>query len=342
VVNKQICKFVGRYIDFCRLESRGKSMVNEYLVSVIVPMYYEEEVAEECYKRLKTVMEDNGLKHELIFVNDGSKDRTMEILRGLAKVDKCVKIIDFARNFGHQTAVTAGVYNSSGDAVVIIDADLQDPPELIMDMLAKWKQGYEVVYAKRKKRKGETWFKLFTAKCFYRFLAYMSDVQIPTDTGDFRLIDKKVAEAFKAMPERNRFVRGMVSWIGFEQTYIEYERDERFAGVTKYPLKKMIKFASDGIIAFSSKPLRFMTGLGCMTITLAFVILVYSLIVKLFGSSAEPGWTSLMVAITFFSGVQLLSLGVLGEYIARIYDESKNRPLYLIKDKINFDKEVRQ
>lgn len=312
-------------------------MEQDNLISIVIPMYFEEAVANECYIRIKDVMVKNNLKHELIFVNDGSKDKTMDILRSIAEKDLNVKIIDFARNFGHQTAVTAGVFHSNGDAVVIIDADLQDPPELIVDMINKWLRGYDVIYAKRKKRKGETWFKLTTAKYFYRFLSYMSDVDIPTDTGDFRLMDRKVVESFKLMPERNRFVRGMISWVGFNQTYIEYERDERFAGETKYPLKKMIKFASDGIIAFSSKPLRFMTGLGCATIVLAFIILIYSLIIKFFGTSAEPGWTSLMVAITFFSGVQLLSLGVLGEYIARIYDESKNRPLYIIKDRINFD-----
>lgn len=316
-------------------------MSDNYLISVVIPMYYEEAVARECYRRIKEVMTKNQLNHELIFVNDGSKDKTIDILKEIANEDKAVKIIDFARNFGHQNAVTAGVCHSKGDAVVIIDADLQDPPELIMDMIQKWKQNYDVVYAKRIKRKGETWFKLITAKYFYKFLAHMSDVSIPTNTGDFRLMDKKVVESFKAMPERNRFIRGMISWIGFDQTYIEYERDERLAGETKYPLKKMIKFAKDGIIAFSSKPLRLMTSLGCMTIALAFIILVYSLVIKFFGSSAEPGWTSLMVAITFFSGVQLLSLGILGEYIARIYDESKNRPLYIIKDRINFDNNTR-
>lgn len=312
-------------------------MTQNSLITVVIPMYYEEAVVNECYTRIKEVMNKNKIKHELIFVNDGSKDHTINILKSIAEKDKNVKIIDFARNFGHQTAVTAGIFHSSGDAAVIIDADLQDPPELIVDMIYKWNQGFDVVYAKRKKRKGETWFKLITAKYFYRFLSYMSDVEIPKDTGDFRLMDRKVVESFKAMPEKNRFVRGMVSWVGFNQTYIEYERDERFAGETKYPLKKMIKFASDGIIAFSSKPLNFMTGLGCMTILLAFIILVYSLFIKFFGTSVEPGWTSLMVAITFFSGVQLLSLGVLGAYVARIYDESKNRPLYIIKDKINFE-----
>jgi polyisoprenyl-phosphate glycosyltransferase len=307
------------------------------LITVVVPMYYEEAVAKECYKRIKEVMIQNNLAHELIFINDGSKDKTIEVLKAIAINDKSTKIIDFARNFGHQTAVTAGIFHSKGDAVVIIDADLQDPPELIVDMIHKWKQGYDVVYGKRKKRKGETWFKLVTAKYFYKFLSYMSEVEIPRDTGDFRLIDRKVVESFIAMPERNKFIRGMISWIGFNQTCIEYERNERFAGETKYPLKKMIKFASDGIIAFSSKPLRLMTCLGCMTILLAFIILVYSILRKFFGTTVESGWTSIMVAITFFSGIQLFSLGVMGEYVARIYDESKNRPLYIIKEKVNFD-----
>lgn len=313
-------------------------MQKDQLITVIIPMYYEEEVAAECYRRIKDVMIKGNLRHELIFVNDGSKDRTIDILKSILKRDSNIKIIDFSRNFGHQTAVTAGIFHSSGDAVIIIDADLQDPPELILDMIRKWEQGFDVVYAKRKKREGETWFKLITAKYFYRFLSYMSDVKIPTDTGDFRLIDRKVVESFKSMPERNRFVRGMISWVGFDQTYIEYERNKRFAGETKYPLKKMIKFAKDGIIAFSSKPLRLMISLGCITILLAFIILVYSLIMKFFGTGTQRGWTSLMIAITFFSGVQLFSLGVIGEYIARIYDESKNRPLYIIKDKINFEK----
>jgi len=311
-------------------------LINVNLISVVIPMYFEEEVANECYSRIKKVLMGNSLNYELIFINDGSKDKTLEILKEIANQDKNVKIIDFARNFGHQVAVSAGVYNASGDVVVIIDADLQDPPELIIDMLDKWKQGFDVVYAKRKKRKGETLFKVITAKYFYKFLQLMSEVNIPTDTGDFRLIDKKVVEAFKSMPERNRFIRGMISWVGFEQTYIEYEREERFAGNTKYPLFKMLKFASDGIISFSSKPLRFLLGLGSITIVIAIIIFIYSLYVKLTGKYTAPGWTSLMVTITFFSGVQLLCMGILGEYISRIYDESKNRPLYIVKQKINF------
>lgn len=306
------------------------------LLSVIVPMYYEELVAKECYNRLNKVLSNiKEMDHEIIFINDGSKDKTLEILTEIAEKDKNVKILDFARNFGHQVAVTAGLFNCSGDAVVIIDADLQDPPELINDMLEKWREGYDVVYGKRNKRKGESKFKLVTAKYFYKFLAYMSDVEIPKDTGDFRLVDKKVVEAFKSMPEQNRFIRGMMSWIGYNQTYIKYNRDERFAGETKYPLKKMIKFASDGIIAFSSKPLRLMTLLGSSAIGISIILVIYTLISKFF-YHASAGWTSLMCVLVFFGGVQLLSLGIIGEYIARIYDESKGRPLYFIKDKINF------
>lgn len=308
------------------------------LLSIIVPMYYEELVAYECYHRLKSVVNNiDFMDHEIIFVNDGSKDRTLSILKSIAKSDKNVKIIDFSRNFGHQAAVTAGLFNCKGDAVVIIDADLQDPPEIIPDMVEKWKDGHQVIYGKRKKRSGESKFKLLTAKYFYRTLSYMSSIEIPRDTGDFRLMDKIVVEAFKEMPEQNRFIRGMVSWIGFDQVALEYNRDDRFAGETKYPLRKMIKFATDGIVSFSTKPLKLTAIFGTCTIGISILLIIYTIITKIV-SNTSMGWASTMCVILFFSGVQLLSLGVIGEYIARIYDESKNRPLYLVKEKINFDK----
>ncbi|TVX93649.1 glycosyltransferase family 2 protein [Paenibacillus agilis] len=307
------------------------------LISVVIPAYYEEEVIEHCYETLTEVMSRTNYAYELIFVNDGSRDRTIEILTHIAHNDGNVKIIDFARNFGHQAAVTAGISKAKGDAVVIIDADLQDPPEVIVSMIAKWEEGYDIVYGKRKKREGETWFKLVTAKYFYKFLNYMSDVDIPKDTGDFRLIDSKVAHIFNRMSEKNRFIRGMISWIGFKQTYVEYDRNERFAGETKYPLRKMIRFATDGIVSFSSKPLKYIMRIGFVTVILALGLLIYSVCAKLLGSPTEPGWTSIMVAITLFSGVQMLSLGIIGEYIARIYDESKNRPLYIVQNEVNFE-----
>lgn len=312
--------------------------MREIIISIVIPVYYEEEVVRACYDALLEVIKKNAWQYELIFVNDGSKDRTLTLLKEIASQDEQVKIIDFSRNFGHQIAITAGIFHSQGDATVIIDADLQDPPCVIEELVGKWQEGYDVVYAKRRKRKGEKVFKLVTAKCFYRFLHFMSDVEIPMDTGDFRLMDRKVVEAFKKMPERNRFVRGMVSWIGFDQTFIEYDREERLAGKTKYPLKKMLHFASDGIISFSTKPLKIVRSLGGLTILIAIILLIYSLVSKYILNSAITGWTSLMVAITFFSGVQLFSIGLLGEYIGRIYDESKGRPLYFINEKINFEK----
>lgn len=311
------------------------------LISIVVPMYFEEEVAQECYNRLKSVMDKTGYDYEFVFVNDGSTDRTIDILTEIALKDKRAKVINFARNFGHQNAVTAGIDYAKGDAIVIIDADLQDPPEVIPLMIEKWKEGYEVVYGKRKTRKGETWFKLVTAKYFYKFLNYMSEIDIPKDTGDFRIIDRKVADVFRQMTERNRFIRGMISWVGFKQTYIEYERDERFAGETKYPLKKMLKFASDGIISFSTKPLKMVMILGFLSVFVSIAVLLYALIVKIIGINVEPGWTSIMVAITFFSGIQLLGLGIVGQYLARIYDESKNRPIYIVRDTLNVDEENR-
>lgn len=314
-------------------------MEEKKMVSVVIPMYYEEDVAEECYKRVKNVLESlENYNYEIIFVNDGSKDKTLEILEGIAKKDKNVKVISFSRNFGHQAAVTAGIKYVKGQAIVIIDADLQDPPELIKDMLKLWEQGNEVIYAKRKKRKGETAFKLFTARAFYKMLNKLSDVYIPENTGDFRLADRKVIDVINSMPEHNKFLRGLFSWVGFKQIPFEYERQERFAGKTKYPLKKMLKLASDGIISFSIKPLKIVGTLGIASIIISFVILVYAIISFIFKLNyLTAGWTSLMVAITFFAGVQLLSMWIMAEYMSRIYDETKNRPQYIIDKTINIE-----
>ena len=306
-------------------------------VSLVIPMYYEEEVAEECYKRVKDVLTSlKDYEYEIVFVNDGSKDKTLEILEQIASKDQNVKVLSFARNFGHQCAVTAGLQEVTGDAIVIIDADLQDPPELIPDMLKLWEEGNEVIYAKRKKRDGESAFKLFTAKMFYKTLNGLSDVEIPKDTGDFRLVDKKVVDVINSLPEHNKFLRGLFSWVGFKQTPFEYERKERFAGKTKYPLKKMLKLASDGIISFSTKPLKIIGGVGIASIFVSFLVLLYAILSYIFKwNNLTAGWTSIMVAITFFSGVQLLSIWIMSEYIARIYDESKGRPQYIIDKKIN-------
>lgn len=308
-------------------------------ISVVIPMYYEEEVADECYERMTKVLKDlNNYDYEIIFINDGSKDRTLEILEGIAKKDKNVKVISFSRNFGHQCAVTAGLKQVTGDVIVIIDADLQDPPEIIGDMLKLWEQGNEVIYGKRKVRKGESAFKLFTAKMFYQTLNTLSDVEIPKDTGDFRLVDRKVVDTINSLPEHNKFLRGLFSWVGYKQIPYEYERNERFAGKTKYPLKKMLKLAADGIISFSTKPLKIVMGIGFFAIVISILVLIYSLVYFIIGGpNLTVGWTSLIVCITFFSGTQLLALGVISEYISRIYDESKGRPQYIIDKKINID-----
>ncbi len=308
-------------------------------VSIVIPMYYEEKVVEECYKRVYNMLQTlEDYEYEIVFVNDGSKDKTQELLEEIAKRDQNVKLISFSRNFGHQAAVQAGLKYSTGDVVVIIDADLQDPPELIPEMLELWEQGNEVVYGKRKTRAGESIFKLMTAKMFYKTLNVLSDVDIPKDTGDFRLVDRKVVNTMNSLPEHNKFLRGLWSWLGYKQYAYEYERKERFAGKTKYPLKKMLKLASDGIISFSTKPIKLVGALGIISILISICILIYALISYIFKlNQLSAGWTSLMVAITFFAGVQLLSLWIISEYIGRIYDESKNRPQYIIDKKINIE-----
>ena len=310
-------------------------------VSAVIPMYYEEDVANECYNRMKNVFKEieNYYEYEIIFVNDGSKDKTFEILKEIAKKDKNVKIISLSRNFGLQAAVTAGLKYITGDCVLILDADLQDPPELLPEMLTKWQEGYDVIYGKRKKREGESIFKLLTAKTFYLTLNKLSDIEIPKDTGDFRLVDKQVVDVINSLPEHNKFLRGLFSWVGFNQYAYEYERKERLAGKTKYPLNKMIKLASDGIISFSTKPLKMVGRLGIFSVILSIGILIYSMISFIFKlHNLTAGWTSIMCTVTFLSGIILISLWMLGEYISRIYDEVKGRPEYIIENKINIEK----
>jgi dolichol-phosphate mannosyltransferase len=313
-----------------------EGLENKVVCSVVVPAYNEEEVISVTYDRLKKVMDSSGVFYELIFVNDGSKDKTIDILREICDKDANVKLLDFSRNFGHQIAITAGMDYAEGDAVVVIDADLQDPPEVILEMLDKWRQGYEVVYGKRLKREGDTFFKKLTARVFYRTLNRLTDVDIPVDTGDFWLIDRKVCDALKKVNEKNRYMRGIISWLGFKSIPVEFVRHERYAGETKYPLKKMLKFATDAIMSFSYRPLKLASFIGAIISIFAFIYLIYVIVMKLFTTATlEVGWSSLVAIVLFFNGIILLMLGIIGEYIGRIYDEAKGRPLYLVREALN-------
>lgn len=313
------------------------------VISVVVPCYNEEPVIEETHRRLTAVLERlDAVRYELIYVDDGSRDRTALLLQRLQTSDARVRVVRFSRNFGHQIAVTAGVEHASGDAVVLIDADLQDPPEVILTMVERWREGYHVAYGVRTDRPGETAVKLATAKAFYRLINRISDTAIPLDTGDFRLMDRKVVDALHSMPERDRFVRGMVSWTGFRQVAVPYQRAPRLAGESKYPLLKMIRFALDGIASFSVAPLRLATIMGFSVSGLALVGIVYALVLRLFTSTWVTGWTALFIVVLFMGGVQLISLGVIGEYIGRIYGEVKRRPLYLVQESFGFTDQPRR
>lgn len=305
--------------------------------SVIVPLFNEEAVVCETHKRLSAVMSQTDGEYEIIFVNDGSRDSTETLVKQIMQNDSHVCLINFSRNFGHQTAISAGMDNARGQAIVVIDADLQDPPEVILEMIARWKEGYDVVYGKRSVREGETVFKKATAKIFYRFLASLTDIDIPTDTGDFRLIDRKVCDAMKTLKEKNRYIRGLVSWLGFKQTSVTYVRKERFAGETKYPLKKMLSFAGDAVTSFSDKPLKIAGYAGYLLSFISFIYLLYVVIRKITVGDFGEGWASIVAINLFFNGVILIVLGIMGEYIGRIYDECKNRPLYVIAEKLGFD-----
>ncbi|MDR2979238.1 MAG: glycosyltransferase family 2 protein [Bacteroidales bacterium] len=300
-------------------------------LSIIIPVYNEEKNIPILYERLKKSAEVISSDYELIFVNDGSKDTSLLELMRIAEKDDKVFYINFSRNFGHQTAVTAGLDYSKGNAAVVIDGDLQDPPELIPELYAKYKEGYEVVYAQREKRNGESWFKKVTAKYFYRILKEMTHINIPVDTGDFRLIDRKVIECLKQMPEQNKFLRGQIAWIGFRQTAVFFERQERVHGKTNYPFSKMMKLALDGITSFSDKPLSFVTKTGFFISVVSFLIILYAIFSHFILRQTITGWTSLIISSMFIGGIQLLSVGIIGEYISRINKNVLDRPLYIVE-----------
>ncbi len=301
-------------------------------VSIVVPCYNEAENLNEFVTRIREVFSNLALSYQIIFVDDGSSDNTLALAICLSQELSNIKVIELSRNFGHQYAVTAGIDYAEGRAVVLIDADLQDPPEVIGEMISKWQEGYEVVYGQRKKREGESLFKLFTAKLFYRFLRLLSK-DIPIDTGDFRLMDGKVVNIVKSLHEKHRFLRGMVSWVGFKQTAIPYDRKSRFAGVTGYSLDKMVLFALDGITSFSILPLRLVSLIGMVTMIASLLMIGYVVLIKVFNPSYYiPGFPTIVILILFLGGIQLLSLGVIGEYVGRIYEQSKSRPLYIVRN----------
>jgi len=300
--------------------------------SIIAPIYNEIENLPELYRRVKEVMDSSGETWELILVDDGSTDGSTDKICELSQQDKTVRPVIFARNFGHQVAITAGWDYARGDAVVIIDADLQDPPEVILELAKKWKEGYEVVYAVRGEREGETWFKKFTAAMFYRIIYGITDVKIPVDTGDFRLMDRKVVDVLKQMKERHRFPRGMSAWVGFKQVGVTYKRAARVAGVTKYPFRKMLKLALNAITGFSYFPLQVATYVGFFSASISILAIPVVVYMRMMGSGAFFGQATTLIAVLFLGGVQLISLGILGEYVGRLYDEAKGRPLYIVRD----------
>lgn len=300
--------------------------------SIVAPIYNELENIPELYRRVSEVMSLTGEPWELILVDDGSTDGSTEAIRALAREDECVRPVIFARNFGHQIAITAGWDYARGEAVVIIDADLQDPPELILEMAKKWKEGYEVVYAVRAEREGESWFKIWTASLFYRLIYHITDVKIPLDTGDFRLMDRKVVDVLKDMRERHRFPRGMSAWVGFKQIGVEYKRSARKAGETKYPFRKMFRLALNAITSFSYFPLQVATFFGFASAGIAIIAIPVVVALRLAGSHFFEGQTTTLISVLFLGGVQLISLGILGEYVGRLYDEAKGRPLYIVRE----------
>jgi dolichol-phosphate mannosyltransferase len=304
--------------------------------SFVIPVWNEQEVLPELHRRLAAVADSLDGDSEFVLVDDGSTDRSREIIHELHDRDPRVKLVSLSRNFGHQLAISAGLDFARGDAVVIMDADLQDPPEVVPKMIERWREGFEIVHARRNQRAGESRLKVGTAHLFYRLLHRASDVQLPLDVGDFRLIDGRVAEIVRNMREPNRYLRGMFAWVGFRQSTVGYDRDERFAGETKYTMAKMIRFATDGLLGFSTAPLRFAMGLGFVISALAFAAGIAAVVAKATGAYAAPGWASLTVIVSFFAGIQLIVMGTVGLYVGRIYEQGKARPLYLIGETVGF------
>lgn len=309
----------------------------KYTLSLVVPMYNEEENIDIFYKKITEVMKKNQYLYEIICINDGSKDGTLSKLTTLSQMDTRIKVIDLSRNFGKEIAMSAGLKYSSGDAVIPIDADLQDPPELIPLLVEKWFEGYDVVYATRERRDGETVLKKATAHMFYRFIQKITKIDIPADTGDFRLMSRQVVDEINRLPEQHRFMKGLFSWVGFKQTSISYQRDPRFAGKTSFNYWKLWNFAIEGITSFSFAPLQIAMYLGFLVSGFSLLYAVYLIFQTLLFGNLVPGYPSLMVAILFFGGVQLITLGIIGEYVGRIYNETKRRPLYIVRESINFD-----
>lgn len=308
------------------------------LISIVVPCLDEEDVLPETLARLDTLARAKpDCEFEFIFVDDGSHDDTNRILRAAAEHDDRLRVVMFSRNFGQQIAVTAGIDVARGDAVVLMDSDLQDPPEIVIQMIDRWREGYDVVYGTRISRSGDDWFKRSSARGFSRVINHLSEIPIPEDTGDFRLMSRAVVEVLKLMPERHRFLRGMVAWTGFRQIALPYDRPERFAGKTKYPLRKMVRYALDGLLSFSTKPLQLSIALGLLAAGLAVLGILYALVMRFFTSVWVEGWTALMMAVLFLGGVQLVSLGIMGEYVGRIYREVQRRPLYVVREMVGFD-----
>lgn len=314
------------------------------IISIVVPVYCEELGINQFIQRTLNVMKSISYDYhyELIFVNDGSTDKSLDLLKQAADNNPNIKIISLSKNFGHQIAITAGIHHSKGDAVITIDSDLQDPPEIIPEMIIKWRQGYDVVYGIRNKRKGETLFKLLSAKLYYRILNWLSDTHIPLDSGDFRLIDRKIAEIIKLLPEKNRYLRGLIPWTGYRQCGIEYSRDSRYAGETKYTYRKMVRLAFDGITGFSVKPIYMVFRMGIIISITSFLLILFYVLKKIFiPASLVHGWTSTIILIFFIGGIQLISIGIIGIYIGKIYSEVKARPLYLVSEKVGYDDDLK-